>query len=186
MATAAAMRGMEAARYTRVAVWLHWIIAALIVANIFLGFFHESFGKAANVPLITLHKSFGFTVLALSLARLVWRLTHRPPAADAVLKRWEATLAALTQWIFYGLMIALPVTGWLLSSGGGRATNFYWLFKIPALAVSKATGKQFGEIHEYLGWAMLVLLLLHVAGALSHQLKGHRQVLGRMAPWMLR
>jgi len=186
MASAPAMTGMETDRYTRTAVSLHWIIAALIIANIFLGFFHESFGKAANVPLITLHKSFGFTVLVLSVARLAWRLTHRPPRADAVLKRWEATLAALTQWVFYGLMIALPVTGWILSSGNGRATNWFWLFKIPALDVTKATGKEFAEYHEYLGWSMLVLLLLHVAGAMSHQLQGHRQVLGRMAPWMLR
>jgi cytochrome b561 len=135
---------------------------------------------------MTLHKSFGFTVLVLSIARLGWRLTHRPPRADAVLKRWEATLAGLTQWLFYGLMIALPVTGWVLSSGGGRATNFYWLVRIPALAVSKATGKEFGGFHEYLGWTMLALLLLHIAGALTHQLQGHRQVLGRMIPRMLR
>jgi cytochrome b561 len=186
MASAPAMTGMETDRYTPTAVALHWIIAGLIVANLLLGFFHEDFGKAANVVLITLHKSFGFTILALSLVRLAWRLTHRPPRADAVLKRWEATLAALTQWVFYGLMIALPVTGWILSSGNGRGTNFYWLVRIPALAVSKATGKEFAEYHEYLGWTMLVLLLLHIAGALSHQFQGHRQVLGRMAPWVLR
>ena len=186
MASAPAMTGMETDRYTRTAVALHWIIAGLIVANIALGFLHDSVAKSTGAAMMTLHKSFGFTVLVLSVARLVWRLTHRPPRADAVLKRWEATLAALTQWVFYGLMIALPVTGWILSSGNGRATNFYWLLPIPALGVSKATGKEFGEIHEYLGWAMIVLLLLHIAGALSHQLKGHRQVLGRMAPWMLR
>jgi cytochrome b561 len=186
MASAPAMTGMEADRYTNVAVALHWIIAALIVANLFLGFFHEDFGKGATPLLMTLHKSVGFTVLALSLARLGWRLTHRPPRADAVLKRWEATLAALTQWLFYGLMIALPVTGWILSSGNGRATNWFWLFKIPALGVSKATGHQFAEYHEYLGWTMLALLLLHIAGALTHQLQGHRQVLGRMVPRMLR
>jgi cytochrome b561 len=186
MASAPAMTGMETDRYTRTAVSLHWIIAGLIVANLFLGFFHEDFGRGATPVLMTLHKSFGFTVLALSVARLVWRLTHRPPRADAVLKRWEATLAALTQWVFYGLMIALPLTGWLLSSGNGRATNFYWLVHIPAFAVSKATGREFGDIHEYLGWSMLALLLLHIAGALTHQLQGHRQVLGRMAPWMLR
>jgi cytochrome b561 len=186
VASAPAMTGMETDRYTRTAVALHWIIAALIVANLALGFFHDDFSKASRANVMTLHKSFGFTVLALSVARLLWRLGHRPPRADAVLKRWEATLAALTQWVFYGLMIALPLTGWVLSSGGGRATNFYWLVRIPALGVSKATGKEFGAIHEYLGWGMLVLLLLHIAGALTHQLQGHRQVLGRMAPWMLR
>jgi cytochrome b561 len=186
MASAVAMTGMEEARYTRVAVALHWLIAALIVVNLVIGFFHDDVSKASQPTVMTIHKSIGFSVLALSLARLAWRLTHRPPAADAVLKRWEATLAALTQWVFYALMIALPVTGWVLTSGGGRATKFFWLFTIPPLGVDKATGKEFGEIHEYLGWTMLVLLLLHVAGALTHQLQGHRQVLGRMAPWMLR
>jgi cytochrome b561 len=186
MASAPAMTGMETDRYTGVAVSLHWIIAGLIVVNLFLGFFHEDFGKAATPVLMTLHKPVGFTVLALSVARLAWRLTHRPPRADAVLKRWEATLAALTQWLFYALMIALPVTGWILTSGNGRATNWFWLVKIPALSVSKTTGREFGDYHVYLGWSMLALLLLHVAGALAHQLRGHRQVLGRMAPWILR
>lgn len=186
MATAAAMAGTEAARYTRTAIALHWIIAALIVANLFLGFFHESFGKAATGVLMTLHKSFGFTILALSLARLAWRLAHRPPGPGAVMERWEAMLAGLTQWVFYGLMIALPLTGWILSSGNGRATNFYWLVRIPALGVSKATGRQFADVHEWLGWTMLVLLLLHVAGAMVHQLRANRHVLGRMVPWMLR
>lgn len=186
MASAPAMAGMETDRYTRTAVALHWIIAGLIVANLALGFFHDDFAKPVRGNVMTLHKSFGFTVLALSLARLAWRLGHRPPRPDAVLKRWEATLAGLTQWLFYGLMILLPLSGWILSSGSGRTTNFFWLFQIPALGVSKATGGQAGDVHEYLGWAMLVLLLLHVAGALSHHVQGHRQVLGRMVPRMLR
>ena len=184
MASAAAMTGRETARYTGVAVALHWLIAALIVLNLLLGFFHDDVAKAARGTVMMVHKSTGFTILALSLARLAWRLTHRPPSADAALQRWEAGLAAATQWVFYALMIALPLSGWILSSGGGRATHWFNLFTIPPLAVSKATGHQFGDIHEYLGWTMLVLLLLHVAGALSHHLRGHRQVLGRMTPWM--
>jgi cytochrome b561 len=183
MATAAAMTGTEAARYTRVAVALHWIIAALIVLNLLLGLFHDDFAKASRASVMMIHKSTGFTVLALSLARLAWRLTHRPPAPYAALRPWERMLAAATHWLFYVLMIALPLSGWILSSGGGRATRYFGTFSIPPLGVSKVTGRTFGDVHEWLGWTILLLLVLHVAGALKHHFAGPRDYIGRMAPW---
>src|SRR5688500_14145507 len=82
-------------RYSRVAIWLHWIIAGLIIANLLLGFSHEEFGKAAERQIMWFHKSIGLTVLALTLGRLAWRLGHRPPAFDPVMKQWEMRLARL-------------------------------------------------------------------------------------------
>jgi cytochrome b561 len=182
MATAAAMTGQEAARYTRVAVALHWLIAALIIANLAIGLFHESFDRPVRGALMAFHKSTGITILLLSLARLAWRLTHRPPAYDAAMKPWEQTLARLTQVLFYLLLIVLPLTGWLISSTGSRPVGlWYGLFDLPRLPAAKETHDLWEESHELLGYGMLVLLLLHVAGALKHHFEGHRHMIRRMS-----
>jgi len=186
MASAAAMTGEETARYTGVAIALHWIIAALLIANIALGFGHESFGKAATPWLMFFHKAIGMTVLGLTLARLAWRLGHRPPAHDAVLKAWERGLASFIHWLFYAMLVAIPLTGWLLSSTGGRVTSFWGLFDIAPLPVPKSSRDLYEGAHELLGKLMIGLVLLHVAGALKHHLEGHRHLIGRMAPWAYR
>ena len=186
MASAAAMTGEEAARYTRVAIILHWLIAALLIGNIVLGLYHDSFGKAATPWMMFFHKAIGLSVLALSLARLAWRLTHRPPAFDPVLKGWERGLAHFLHWLFYFMLIAIPLTGWLLSSSGGRATSFWGLFDIAPLPVPKSSRDFYEGAHELLGKLMIGLVLLHVAGALKHHLEGHRHLIGRMAPWAYR
>jgi cytochrome b561 len=186
MASAAAMTGEEAAHYTRVAIALHWIIAALLVGNIFLGFAHDSFGKAATAWMMFFHKAAGTTVLGLTVARFGWRLTHRPPTHDPVLKAWERALAAFIHWLFYAMLIAIPLTGWLLSSSYARPTNFWGLLDIPPLPVSRDSHDLFEDAHELLAKLMIALVLLHVAGALKHHLEGHRHLLGRMAPWLYR
>ena len=182
MASAAAMTGEETARYTSVAVALHWIIAALLIGNIVLGFAHESFGKAATPWMMFFHKSIGMSVIALTLARLAWRLGHRPPAHDAALKAWERGLASFIHWLFYVMLLAIPLTGWLLSSSGGRVTSFWGLFGIPPLPISKESGDLFEDMHELLAKLTIGLVILHVAGALKHHFEGHRHFIGRMAP----
>jgi cytochrome b561 len=181
MASAAAMTGEEAARYTRVAIILHWIIAALLIANLAVGFFHESFDRPLRAALMGFHKSTGITILALSLARLAWRLSHRPPGYDPAMNPWERSLARIIHWLFYGLLIAMPLTGWLLTSTGKRPVGlWYGLFDIARLPAATDTHDLWQEGHELLGYAMLALLLLHVAGALKHHLEGHRHMIRRM------
>lgn len=188
MASAADPLGQSALRYSRGAMWFHWIIAALVIVNLVLGLYHDDFGKAATAWIMFFHKATGILVLGLSVARLLWRLGHRPPPFDAVLRPWEALLARLTHWLFYVLMIAIPLTGWALSSSNGRATNFFGLFEIGLLPVPRTDGAHdlFEDAHELLGKLMIVLILLHVAGALKHHLQGHRHLIGRMAPWLHR
>jgi cytochrome b561 len=183
MATAAP----DLARYSRVAVALHWTIAALIVVNLLLGFFHEDFEKPVRSVMMGWHKSIGLTVLALTLVRILWRLTHRPPAFDPAMKRWEVGLARAVHGLFYLLLLAIPLSGWLIVSSGAKVspTSFYWLFDIGALPVTpgKAVHGFAEEVHELLGYSMLALLALHVGGAVKHHLDGHRHLIGRMAPW---
>lgn len=187
-AAAAALGGEEALRYSRLAIWLHWLIAALLIANLFLGFYHEDFGKAATPWMMFFHKAIGLSVLALTLVRLAWRLTHSPPPFDACLKPWEAGLAKLIHAFFYLFLLAIPITGWMLSSSSNRATSFFGLFDVGPLPVSRSDEAHdlFEEVHEILGKLMIGLILLHVAGAAKHHLQGHRHLIGRMAPWLYR
>ncbi|MGE5722706.1 MAG: cytochrome b [Sphingomonadales bacterium] len=175
-------------RYSRIAMWLHWVIAALIIANLLLGFFHEDFGKPVGDQLLLLHKSIGLTVLVLSVARLAWRIANRPPAFDPLMGPWEARMAVGTHWLFYTLMIALPLSGWLHSDATGHPTSFFGQFDVPMLPVShsRQSHEFWEQTHALLAFTMLIMLVLHLAGAIKHMLEGRGRLVGRMAPWLLR
>jgi cytochrome b561 len=187
MATAPFVPLTAQQRYSTVAIWLHWIIAALVIANLLIGLFHEDFSKPVHDSLMFWHKSFGLTVLILTLARLAWRLGHRPPPFDPVMRPWEVRLATFIHWLFYALLIVIPLTGWLLTSANGRPISFFGLFHVPLLPVrGKEAHDMFKEVHEILGKGMIGVIALHVAGALKHHFEGHRHLIGRMAPWAYR
>lgn len=186
MASAAEEVGRDSQRYSSVAIAFHWLIAALIVLNLVLGLVHEDFGREARSWMMFVHKATGITILALSLARLGWRLLHRPPPADPVLKAWERRLAGLVHAFFYVLLIAIPLSGWMLSSSSNRPTDYFGLFEIAPLPVPQTDDAHdaLEETHELLGKLMIALILLHVAGALKHHAQGHRHLTARMAPWL--
>ncbi|HYE29437.1 MAG TPA: cytochrome b [Allosphingosinicella sp.] len=175
----------DLARYSRVAAWFHWIIAALVLLNLLLGFFHEDFDKPVRSAMMNVHKATGLTILALTVARIAWRLGHRPPPFDPVLQRWEAGLARVVHALFYVLLLALPLSGWILVSTSGRVTSWFGLFEVGPLPVSRAEDVHdtVEDVHGWFGYFMLVLIALHVAGALKHHVQGHRHLIGRMAPW---
>ena len=172
-------------RYTRVAVWLHWLIAGLIIAQLIGGKVMTSLPNTAafKFEAYQMHKSFGLIVLALSLARLAWRLTHRPPAPMAEHAAWERVLARVTHLAFYGLMIGVPLAGWALTSKSPLPSEFLLLFDIPRLPVF-GTAEGWAQAHEVLAFATGGLLALHVAGALKHHYADRDGTLARMAPWV--
>lgn len=179
---------MEAARltYTRVAIALHWGIGLLVIANLVTGFFHENLGEAGQRLAMTFHKASGITILVLSVARLGWRLSHRPPPLAPTVKRWEKGLAHATHWAFYVLMILVPLSGWVFVSAGARKypIDYFGLFQVPWLPV--AQDKDFSHImnerHEQLAILWLLLLVMHVGAALKHHLMDKDDTLHRMAP----
>jgi cytochrome b561 len=172
--------------YSAVAIRLHWLIALLMIGNLLGGLFHEAFGEA-NVGLIMgLHKSTGILILVLSVIRLAWRLGHRPPPLAPTLKKWEVGLAHATHWTFYFLMLALPMTGWLLSSASVKRwpLDFYGLFPVPFLPVeqSKAFAGVMHERHEFLGFLCIALIVLHIVAAIKHQVMDGDNTVERMLP----
>ena len=188
MATMSPVEDWTSVHYSRVAIWLHWIIAGLIVVNLLLGLYHEDFSKPVRASMMFWHKSIGLTVLLLTLARLGWRLGHRPPAFDPVMKPWEMRLASLIHWLFYAFLILIPLSGWLVASTGRAPwTSFYGLFDVPPLPLrGEEAHELMEEVHELFAKGMIGLIVLHVAGALKHHFEGHRHLIGRMAPWAYR
>jgi cytochrome b561 len=169
-------------RYSRVAIAFHWTIAVLVIVNLIVGIGHD------YVPALRAwmpgHKAIGITVLALTAARVAWRLAHRPPALPAGLPGWERQAAHTTHWALYALMVAMPLSGWLMVSGpeGRRPLEWFGLFPLPYLPASGATADAAHSAHGLLGWLMLALVALHIAAALRHHLVLRDGVLGRMLP----
>jgi cytochrome b561 len=174
-------------RYSWGAIVLHWAIAALVLVNLVIGLFHESLldGIGWVMPV---HRSVGIAVLALTLVRLGWRLGHRPPPLPFDMPGWERAAAKATHWGFYILLLVLPISGWMLSSNPARprAMSWFGLFPIPPLPISTAAAKLGHNVHGLLGYAMLALVVLHVAAALRHHFLLRDAVLGRMAPGLNR
>lgn len=167
--------------YNRVARILHWTIAALVISNILIGIFHDPLGKIFGGTM-GIHKSFGLTVLALTIVRIGWRLTHPVPPLPAGLPRWERAAAKGTHHLFYVLMLALPLTGWIMSSAGPYPLNWFWLFDVPKFPVTREDGivAFSGGTHGPLGLLFGVLALLHIGAALRHHFVLKDDVLRRM------
>ncbi|CAG0942439.1 Cytochrome b561 [Gammaproteobacteria bacterium] len=190
------------ARYSAIAILLHWAIAGAIVGNVALGWWMHS---AIDVPetaaraiaVFQVHKSLGLVVLALSLLRLAWRLLHAPPPLPAAAPAWERTAARLTHGAFYVLMLVLPFSGWLYASAQWRGTAplnvptlWFGLFAVPHLfgldqasqATRAAVAAATLDVHAWLAWGTMALLVLHVGAALKHQFGDRDVVLSRMLP----
>ena len=181
-------------RYSAVAIILHWMIAVLILTNLYLGLTFEDLRGMALFRTLQLHKSLGLTVLVLSLIRLGWRLTHRPPALPAEMPRWERLAAQAAHWGLYGLMIGIPLTGWVVVSASPTNIPTLLYNKLPwphlgfihdlAMPVRKSLEDSVGEAHELLAFAMMGLIVLHVAAALKHQFLNRDEVLSHMLPFL--
>jgi cytochrome b561 len=152
----------------------------LIIANLASGLLHDAVER--QVALIPFHKATGLTILVLSLLRLAWRFSWRPPPWPESLGRATLLVARATHAAFYVLMIVMPVTGWIMSSASERPLVWYGLFPVYKLPVAKGSALAgFGhEAHELLGWLFLALVVLHVAAALRHQFVLRDEVLRRM------
>jgi len=166
--------------YSSVAVFLHWSIALLIVANIGLGLMMGAHIRAA----FPYHQSIGLTVLLLSVVRLGWRLFHPWMPLPAQMKPWERFLARFVHVAFYVLIIAIPLLGWATVSAGTRGAPAFWGVEIPRLPVAqnKALHDQLGDTHVWLVWATVGLLVLHIAGAVKHTYMQKEHELTRMIP----
>ena len=181
-------------KYSGVAMALHWLVAAGILANIALAWIWPHLADASVRPAIDTHKSIGITVLGLAIARLLWRLTHRPPALPTTYQRWEIGLSHVTHWLLYALIFAMPLSGWIMDSAWKDAAThpmlFFGLFQWPRLgfithldpATRDSLHSVFGAMHVWLSYLVYALVTLHVVGALKHEWIDREPELRRMLP----
>jgi cytochrome b561 len=179
--------------YSTVAVTMHWLIALLLISNIALAWSTDYLSRPQAGMIMGWHKSTGILILLLSLIRLGWRLAHPAPPYPAGLPRWEEVMARLTHWGFYVIMIGMPITGWIMTSGARAKAPFSWygLFPWPMLGfvhASQGTAAQVwhavGESHGLLAKLAYVLIVLHVGAALKHQFVDRDVIMARMAPFL--
>ncbi|MEW4468411.1 cytochrome b [Parasphingorhabdus sp. JC815] len=175
---------VQRSRYSKTAIWLHWIIALLVITNIGLAELTEDFSREARGPYMNTHKAVGISILFLSLGLLAWRLGNKPPTLPATMPGWQVLAARISHIFFYVLMIGLPIGGWLWMSTYPAPFSYFGLFDVPMLPVEgqKALGETLHEGHKLAGKAMIVLLLIHLAAVIKHQFLDRDNLIQRMWP----
>ena len=187
MTNARYARGLgRQSRYATVAIALHWLIALAIAVQVSLAWRFGDAHTPLAFALLQLHKSIGISILVLSIIRLGWRLTNPPPPEPPGLARWERVAAVTVHWAFYVIMIGMPLTGWLMVSTSRTLipTVLFWTVPWPnipgteALApAAKSLAHAIGQNgHGLLAYGFYGLFVLHVAGALKHQMEGHKEL----------
>ena len=180
-----ALRNTDAT-YGSAAKWFHWLIFALIAVLLTVGFIMTDLENGPDkFKMYGMHKAFGICVLGLVFLRLVWKLINTSPALPDTLNRLQKMAARGLHWILYGLMFAMPLSGWAMSSAAGFPVSVFGLFTLPNLvSPDKALLEALKEVHETIAYAIIVLVSLHIIAALMHHFHYKDNVLRRMLPEM--
>jgi cytochrome b561 len=163
---------------------LHWLVAVLIAIQVVLGFAAVAWRLSpAKLDLFVWHKSLGMLILLLVAVRVAVRAALRAPALPEAMPRWERHAARASHALLYALIVALPLSGWLVNSAANVPVRLFWLVPLPAIAApSKALEAIAARTHLVLLLVLMGLLALHVAAALHHHRVLHDDVLRRMLP----
>lgn len=175
-----------ASTYTGVAIVLHWLIALAILCTFLLAqYMTELQLSPVKLRLYSYHKWIGVTIFLLVLVRLAWRLAHHPPPPPASMPAWQRSAATIAHVLLYILTLAIPVSGWLMSSASGFQVVYLGILPIPDLLTkNRDVADQLKNLHEALNWLMVVVVALHVAAALKHHIVDRDDVLQRMLPFL--
>ncbi|MEL1263612.1 cytochrome b [Pseudoxanthomonas putridarboris] len=171
-------------RWGAISQLFHWVIVALILVMAYLGL---TMGDLPNGPrkinVYALHKSIGLTILALVVLRVAWRLYAGAPAAVPGTPTWQQRIASVTHVLLYALLLAIPLSGWVLNSSAGYPLQWFKLFNLPAIAGRSDRVHELAEdAHELLFWILVALVLAHAAAAFYHHLFQNDDTLRRMLP----
>lgn len=182
------MDASRATRYTLTAIALHWLLALLLLGMFVVGLYMTSLPfSPQRLKLYNWHKWAGIVILTLSFLRLLWRLSHRPPAlpdaVQAAMPAWQRWAHHGTHGALYGLFFAIPLLGWAYSSAAGFPIVVFGVLPLPDFVpVDKALAEAIKPWHAYAAYALAALVLLHVAAALKHQFVDRDSLLTRMLP----
>lgn len=193
----------DVVRYSKTAVFLHWLIAIGVFGMFALGWYASDIPKEAPKQMAydlfdwgiytwqlteaisprsfyyNLHKSLGLSVFAIILIRILWRTVNHPPELLDTYKKFEKTLATMVHRVLYILLIALPLTGVIMSVYSKYGIKWFGMPFIKGLD-NNAMRELYKEAHYVIGIVLLVLIAIHVIGALKHKFIDHDSTLKRM------
>lgn len=191
-------------RYTKTAILLHWLIALCIFGMFALGWFMSDIPKEAakqtafdlfnwgvytwNVPeaisprsfYFNVHKSIGVSIIGLVIIRILWRITHKPPAMLASYKVWERKLATSAHHLLYLLMVAMPVSGLIMATYSKYGVKWFGMPFIKGLD-NEAMRLAFKNVHGIIGFILLAIVAVHILGALKHKIVDKDDTMKRMS-----
>lgn len=164
---------------------LHWLVALAVLSQLVLGFVLASLssGAAEWMELLPLHTTLGLSILGLMVMRLFWRIANPVPVLADTLGPWQKRLARANHWLFYVLLIGLPLGGYLLVSALGHPVPFFGVELPAAVASSDRLARQIWAMHAAGAFLLIAFVALHAAAALRHAWLLRDDVLRRMTPF---
>lgn len=172
--------------YNRTAIALHWLMALGLTGTFALGFYmHDLPLSPDKLKFYSWHKWAGIGLLLLIVLRLAWRIVHPAPPLPNSMSRFSRLAASAGHWALYALMLAIPVSGWLMSSAQGFQVVWFGVLPLPDLVAKNAElGSLLQGVHKYLNYALLLTVIGHVGAALQHHFIKKDTVLTRMLPFL--
>lgn len=180
------MHGAEqTGSYTPVAKLLHWVTALLVLGMIGIGLWMVGLPLGlTKLYVYAWHKWVGLAILVLTVVRLLWRAWRPPPALPDTVVPWERRLAPWAHGLLLLLLLAMPVSGWLMSSAGGVSVRWFNVIDLPDLiARDQFAFVALRTIHHWLAWVLMGVLALHVCAVLHHDLVRRDGIFRRMSPF---
>ena len=179
---------MRNTRYTygSVTKFFHWTIAAIVITMLILGLVMTStHNSPLKFQLYFIHKSLGLSVLILIIARILWRFLKEPPRYPDSVPRWEQKAAHFVQYVFYALMLIMPLSGWIMSTAARHIPSFWGWVKIPfpGIAANRSLAHLNDQIHVCCAYILTAIIIIHVLAALKHHLLAKNNILTRMLPF---
>jgi cytochrome b561 len=176
------MRERDGFRFGRISIFNHWIVALLFLTVLGLGFYldYVGSGRAVRGPWMEVHKAAGVVLLGFALWRITWRLAHGFPKDLAPMPAWQKASAKMAHWLLLFAIVAMPVSGILMSLYGERGINVFGLFTIPAQPENELVNRLSHITHEGLAYMVSGIILLHVGAVVKHHLIDKDDTLKRM------
>lgn len=169
-------------RYNRIAIAFHWIVGLIMIGLLAVGLIMVDMPKPDKYVFYGWHKAIGIIVLGLVVLRFIWRLVSPPPPLPAETPASQVLMAHIAHMALYALMFAMPLVGWMMSSAGGYPVKVFGVEIPPLVEKNEELGDLAHELHEWGGWVLIALIVLHVGAALYHQFVQKDGILQRMLP----
>jgi cytochrome b561 len=176
--------GTRTDHYPATSKLLHWLVAAcvLLTASVAIAMTRVGRGPTQDA-LYNFHKSLGVLILLLMVLRLINRLAAGALAPESAIEPWQKDFSSIVHTSFYVLLLAMPIVGYIANSAFGAATPFFGLFELPPIiGKNEGLATQLFTLHRWVGWLVILLVLIHVCAALYHHFGRGDAVVRRMLP----